>query len=74
MKVFCEFYASGKFERSLNATFIAFIPKISRTVDPNDFYPISLVSGIYEIIFMILAIRLKTIWERLSSSPRMLSS
>jgi hypothetical protein len=28
MKVFCEFHASGKFERSLNATIPALVPKI----------------------------------------------
>jgi hypothetical protein len=44
MKVFCEFHAKGKFERSLNATFIALILKIPRAIDPKDFRPISLVS------------------------------
>jgi hypothetical protein len=39
MKVFCEFQVSGKFERSLNATFIALISKIPGAGDPKDFRP-----------------------------------
>jgi hypothetical protein len=57
MKVFCEFHVRGKFGRSLNAMFIALIPKIPGVVDPMDFRPISLVSGIYKIIAKILANR-----------------
>jgi hypothetical protein len=44
MKVFRDFHARGKFERSLDATFIALIPKILGVVDPEDFHPISLVT------------------------------
>ena len=41
MKVFHDFHASGKFERSLNATtFITLIPKIPGDVDSKDFCPI----------------------------------
>lgn len=61
MKVICEFHARGKFERSLNATFIALITKIPRVVDNKDFQPISLMSGIYKIIAKILANMLKTV-------------
>jgi hypothetical protein len=39
MKVFREFHASGKFDKSLNATFLTLIPKIPRAVDPKDFSP-----------------------------------
>jgi hypothetical protein len=39
MKVFYEFHASGKFERSLNATFIALILKILGVVDPEVYSP-----------------------------------
>jgi hypothetical protein len=53
MKVFREFHARGKFERSLNATFIALIPKILWAVDLKDFHPISLMSGIYNFLFFI---------------------
>jgi hypothetical protein len=37
MKVFHEFHASGKFERSLNATFLALIPKIPGLLTPRIF-------------------------------------
>jgi hypothetical protein len=63
MKVPHEFHASGKFERSLNATILALIPKIPGAIDPNDFRPISLVGSIYKIIAKILANRLKTVLE-----------
>lgn len=42
MKVFNELFSFGKFEKSLNATFIALIPKRARAFDVNDFRPISL--------------------------------
>jgi hypothetical protein len=40
---------SGKFEKSLNATFVALIPKKARVVEIKDFRPISLVSGVYKL-------------------------
>jgi hypothetical protein len=73
MKVFHEFHARGKFERSLSATFIALILKISRAVDPIEFCLISLVSHIYKIIAKILTNRLRWCWERLFQSRKMLS-
>ena len=36
MKIFRDFHARGKFERSLNVTFITLIPKIPRAVDLED--------------------------------------
>jgi hypothetical protein len=45
MRVFCDFHASGKFERSLNATFLALIPKIPSAIDPKDFRLISLLGN-----------------------------
>lgn len=50
MKVFHDFYARGEFERSLNVTFIALIPKTSRVADLKDFQPISLVSDITKLL------------------------
>jgi hypothetical protein len=48
--VFHDFRASSKFEKkSLKATFIAHIPKKSRVIDLKEFWPISLVSGVYNI-------------------------
>jgi poly(3-hydroxyalkanoate) synthetase len=56
MGVFHDFHACNKFERSLNATFIALIPKESRAIDLKDFRPISLMSGVYKIIAKVLPI------------------
>jgi hypothetical protein len=36
MKIFRDFHARGKFERSLNDTFITLIPNIPRAVDLKD--------------------------------------
>jgi hypothetical protein len=74
VKVFCDFHAIGKFERSLNATFIALLLKIPRVVDLKDFCTICLVSGIYKIIAKILANRPKMVLEKLLLHCRMLSS
>jgi len=65
MKVLHEFHVSGKFEKSLKATFLALIPKIPRIVDPKDFHPISLVGSIYKIIAKIIANKLKTVLEKI---------
>ncbi len=46
LAVFQEFYTHGTFERSINATFLALIPKKPGTVEYKDFRPISLVIGI----------------------------
>jgi hypothetical protein len=64
MIVVCDFHANGNFERSLNATFIALIPKIPGVVDPKDFHSISLVGGIYKIFAKILANMLKMVLEK----------
>jgi hypothetical protein len=58
------------FEKSLNATFIALIPKKTRAIDLKDFHPISLVSGVYKIIAKVLANRLKRVVEKIISKPR----
>jgi hypothetical protein len=67
MKVFHDFHASGKFERSLNATLLVLILKISGVVDRKDFCPISLVVRIYKIIAKILANRLKMVLDKIMS-------
>ncbi|XP_059664285.1 uncharacterized protein LOC132310063 [Cornus florida] len=43
MGTFHAFHSRGSFEKSLNATFIAFIPKKGRALDVRDFRPISLI-------------------------------
>ena len=45
MKVFNEFHARGKFELSLNTSFITLIPKSPGANDLKDFRPISLMGG-----------------------------
>ena len=43
------------FEKSLNVSFLAFIPKKVVAVKVKDFRPISLVGGIYKIMSKVLA-------------------
>ncbi|XP_059458413.1 uncharacterized protein LOC132188011 [Corylus avellana] len=64
MGVFLDFYARSKFERSLNATFIALTPKKPRTIDIKDFWPVSLMSGVYKIIAKDFAHRLRRAMEK----------
>ena len=46
MAMFRHFFANnGKFEKSLNATFITLIPKKNAAIEVKDFRPISLVGG-----------------------------
>ena len=46
LAVFEEFYQHSKFEKSLNATFIALIPKKNGASNIRDFRPISLVGSV----------------------------
>jgi hypothetical protein len=70
MGMFHGYHARSNFEKSLNATFIALIPKKPETiVDVKDFRPISLVSGIYKIIVKVLANRLRRVMEKIISKP-----
>ena len=45
MVVFHHFHVTGQFEKSLNATFTALIPKKAAIVEVKDFQPISLIGG-----------------------------
>jgi hypothetical protein len=47
MGVFSYFHAHSKFVKSVNASFIALIPKTPGAIDLTDFRPISLVCGVY---------------------------
>ena len=69
MAVFTDFHARGKFEKSLNSTFISLIPKVPGATDLGDFRPISLVGGIYKIISKVLANRLRLVMSRIISTP-----
>jgi hypothetical protein len=50
MGVFHDFHACSKFERSLNAMFIALILKKFGAIELNDVRLVSLVSGVCKII------------------------
>jgi hypothetical protein len=70
MEVFSDFHAREVFEKSLNVSFIALIPKIPGAISLKDFRPISLVGGIYKIIAKVLANRLKTVLEKVISKSQ----
>jgi hypothetical protein len=70
MAVFSEFDNSFQFERSLNATFVSFIPKKVDANEVKDFRPISLVGGVYKMISKVLANRLKSVLGKLVSSSQ----
>jgi len=57
MEIFQNFRTQVVFEKSLNASFLALIPKIVDSVDIKDFWPIILVGGIYKIISKVFANR-----------------
>lgn len=68
--VFQDFYTHSKFVKSINATFLALIPKKFGVVNLKDFRPISLVSGVYKIIAKVLAIRLRKVVEKIISKSQ----
>lgn len=70
MKVFHEFYERKKFEKSLNATFIALIPKRVGASELKEFRPISLVSSVYKIISKVLANRMSKVMEKIISKSQ----
>ena len=55
MAVFHNFHTQAVFEKSLNSSFLALIPKKVDSVEVKDFRPISLFGGIYKIISKVLA-------------------
>ena len=67
MIFFQEFHLRGKFEKSLNASFISLNPKKVGAVHIKDFGPISLAGSAYQIISEVLSNRLKTILEKVIS-------
>lgn len=70
MGVFQDFHTHSKFVKSINATFLALIPKKFRAMDLKYFRPISLVSGVYKIIAKVLANRLRKVVEKFISNPQ----
>ena len=69
MVVFSD-YVYGKFEKSLDATFLSLIPKVPGAFELKEFGPISLVSGIYKIIAKFLANRMRRAVDRVISKPQ----
>jgi hypothetical protein len=70
MQVFHEFHTTRNFERSMNVTFLALIPKKPGAQECKDFRPISLVTGIYKIIAKVLANRLSGVLTKLVSDSQ----
>jgi hypothetical protein len=70
MAVLKEFHETGKFEKSLNATFVALIPKKVGAMEIKDFRLISLVSGVYKIISKVLTSQLKSVMGKLISQTQ----
>ena len=69
--VFEEFFHHCKFEKkSLNATFIALIPKKNDASNIRDFRPISLVGSVYKILSKVLANRLRVDLDQLISETQ----
>ena len=70
MVVFHNFHTQAVFEKSLNASFLALIPKKVDAVEVKDFQPISLVGGIYKIISKVLANQLHRVAHGLISDSQ----
>ena len=67
MNLFRQFHETGRFVRSLNATFLVLIPKKGGVEDLKDFKPISLVGGLYKWLAKVLANRLKGVLAKVIS-------
>jgi hypothetical protein len=70
MGVFQDFYTHNKFVKSINASFLALIPKKFGAMDLKDFRLISLVSGVYKIIAKVIANRLRKVVDKIISKPK----
>ena len=63
LAVFDEFFQYCKFEKSLNATFIALIPKKNDASNIRDFRPISLAGSVYKILAKVLANHMRMVLD-----------
>ena len=70
MGFFQEVYEQGQFEKSLNANFIALIPKKPNALNIKDFRPISLIGSIYKLLAKVLANRLRGVLDGLVSKSQ----
>lgn len=67
MGFFSDFFANGKFERSLNATFLALIPKKYGVEYLKDFRSINLTGSLYKLLVKVLTNRLKKVMGKVVS-------
>ena len=70
MGMFRDFFATGKFVRSINSTFLVLIPKKRGAEDLMDFRPISLVGSLCKLLSKVLANRLKKVISKVISLAR----
>ena len=70
MAVFHEFHMHGQFEKSLNATFIALIPKKHDAMEIKDYRPISFVGSVYKIIAKVLANHMRLVLGKVISDSQ----
>jgi hypothetical protein len=70
LAVFDEFHEFCSFEKSLNATFLALIPKKQNASNIRDFRPISLIGCMYKMVAKVLTNRLKIVLENLVSETQ----
>ena len=70
MGFFEEVYEHGRFESSLNATFLTLIPKKNDAINIKDYRPISLIVSVYKLLSKVLANRLKVMLDDLISESQ----
>jgi hypothetical protein len=70
MGFFKEVFEHGQSESSLNATFLALIPKKNDAMNIKDFRPISLIGNAYKLLSKVLANRLKEVLDGLISKSQ----
>ena len=70
LQVFRHFHAHGTFVKSLNAIFLALIPKHPGALDIKEFRPISLIFGVYKIISKVLANQLRNVLDKIVSGSQ----
>jgi hypothetical protein len=70
LAVFDEFHEFCSFEKSLNANFLALIPKKQNASNIRDFRPISLIGCMYKMVAKVLTNILKIVLENLISETQ----
>lgn len=55
MKIFDNFFANGEFDKRINKSFFALIPKVQNPSNFKEFRPICLVGCLYKIVEKVLA-------------------